>query len=73
MRNDARRIECARGHVVVVLKTEPETADKFANDFMASRDGTCVFCGSALTSVHSDIHDFERWSSREDRCMGSNA
>jgi hypothetical protein len=70
--SDARRIECARGHIVAILKTEPETADEFARKVCDSYDGTCIFCGTRLSAIKADVHEFDQWSSREDgRSLGS--
>lgn len=63
---DARRIVCDQGHLIVTLKTEPESADKFALDFMASQHDTCMYCGGKLRAESATIIDFERWASRED-------
>lgn len=71
---DSRRIVCERGHLLVTLKTEPESADAFAADFMASQHDTCMYCGGVLRAEVATIIDFERWASREDgRYQGNGA
>jgi hypothetical protein len=65
---EARRIECARGHVLTVLKTEEgEEGDAFAREVMSAYDDTCLYCNTALTASRAPAYDFERWASRVDR------
>jgi hypothetical protein len=63
---DARRIVCTNEHLVVTLKTEPESADAFASDFMASVQDTCLYCGAKLRAETATIFDFDEWKSRAD-------
>lgn len=70
---DARRIVCSRGHLLVTLKTNPDSADQFADDFMSSQDGSCMYCGAELSAETATILEFEQWASREDRFPGNGA
>lgn len=65
---DSRRIVCESGHLLVTLKTEPESADTFAADFIASQGGVCMYCSRPLHAASATVMDFEAWASRADRC-----
>ena len=65
---EARRIECRKGHVLAVLKTEEGAdGDDFAREMMNVYDDICLYCEDPIFAVQAPLSDFDRWSSREDR------